>query len=297
MNGIGKLKGGIVKELPKNLSVIDLFTKSRDTVELIGIEDLQTVELDFLAQNGMSGPGKKKIIIYDLVESFCKENNLPLLIRELPVIRTNTDGWWRFSWNTFFCDEGIYPYDELYDRWSQISDLCQLRTRDWHRPGDSVLFCLQKSRDSALNKLHQQNYEYLQYCIDTINQIKLNTDRKIIVRSHPRDTLLPKVLQETFPDIEFSSGNSLNYDFQRSWCCITYNSNSAVEAALHGIPLITLDSSSPAREVSHHSISDIEKNVDFNLHSWLKKISFMQWSPEEIHSGKAWSFLKKVYPH
>lgn len=289
-----KLTGGMLKDLPKNHSILDLFKNTEDTLEFINIENLGNLKLDFLAQNGMAGPGKKNLFLYEFVENFSKQNNIPLLVRELPVIRTNTNGWWRFSWGSFFCDRGLYPYDEEYNRWNEISQKCDLTIKKWNRPGSSILICLQKSRDSALNKLHANNYEYYQYCVDLINDVKLHTDRPIIVRAHPRDILLAKNLQEKFFDIEFSMSNSLEFDFNRAWCCITYNSNSAVEAVLHGLPSITLDTSSPAYDVSHHFIKNIEDDVSFDLDSWLKKIAFMQWSPDEILSGKAWYYIKKI---
>lgn len=289
-----KLIGGIVKELPKNHSILDLCRNSNDSLELISVNDLEELELDFLAQNGMAGPGKKNLPIYQTAESFSKKNSIPLLIRELPVFRVKTEGWWRFSWHHFFCDEGLYPYDDTYNRWDEFSKLFNISVKDWNRPGDSVLICLQKSRDSALNKLHSKNYTYQEYCINLINEIKSKTDRNIIIRAHPRDILLARTLEEIFKGLEFSFNNHIDYDFSRAWCCITYNSNSAVEAVLNGISSIVLDSSSPAYDVSHHSIEHIETNSEFDIENWLRKIAFMQWSPEEIISGKAWYYIKKI---
>lgn len=293
-----KLIGRVVKDLPKNHSILDICRNSNDSLELISVSELEKLELDFLAQNGMAGPGKKKLSIYQTVESFSKKNNISLLIRELPVIRhADTADWWRFSWNHYFLDRGIYPYDAAYDRWTELRNKLDIKIHDWRSLGDKILFILQKPLDSALNKLHDNQISYESYCIEVIEQIKKNTDRSVVLRKHPRDpsTLIHR-LKGIFPEIEISQNKLLLEDLNDSHCVVTYSSTSSVESVFYGIPTVTLDPSCVATEVSHHSLEDIENLIEFDRDSWLKKLAFMQWSPEEIQSGKTWSFLKECFP-
>jgi hypothetical protein len=293
-----KLKGGLVKELPKNHSILNLFKNTEDTLDLISVSGLEELELDLLAQNGMAGPGKKNLSIYQTVENFSITNDVPLLIRELPAIRhTETTDWWRFSWNHYFLDKGIYPYDDAYDRWTELKSRLDIKIYNWRSLGEKILFILQKPLDSALNKLHVDQISYESYCIDVIKKIKEHTDRSIVLRKHPRDpSTLIRRLGEIFSDIEISQNRSLLEDFNDSHCVVTYNSTSSVESVFYGIPTICLDSSCVATDVSHHSLKDIENLVEFDRSDWLKKLAYMQWSPEEILSGKTWSFVKDCFP-
>lgn len=286
--------GIAVCELGKNHTLPLLTSNSEDIIKLISFEKIKSLDYDFIAQNGMAGPGKKRLYIYEFIEKFCKDQTIPLLIRELPAIRKEqTAGWWRFSWNHYFLDEGIYPYDDSYDRWSELQKKFNIEIKKWHRPGNLILICLQKPMDSALNRLHGKNISYQDFCIDLIKQIKKISDRQILIRPHPKDpTELVSNLKSLFFDLEFSNSALIEEDLNRSWCMITYNSTSSVESIINGIPTITLDPSTVSREVSFHSLNDIETDVNFDREDWFKKIAFMQWSEEEIKSGYVWNLLK-----
>lgn len=288
------LKGIVVKELGKNLTIPPLVKNSEDTIEVIEFNKIESSKFDFIAQNGMAGPGKKYLHMYEFTEKFCKDKKIPLLIRELPAIRNEqTSGWWRFSWNHYFLDEGLYPYDDSYDRWSELQKKFNIEIKDWHRPGDIILICLQKPMDSALNRLHIKNFNYQDFCIDLIKKIKKVSDRKILIRPHPKDpTDLIVNLKLLFPNIEVSTSESIQEDLNRSWCMITYNSTSSVESVFYGVSTITLDTSAISTEVTSHTLDDIESDINFDRNNWLKKIAFMQWSEEEIKSGYVWKLLK-----
>jgi hypothetical protein len=290
------MRGIVIKELGKNLTIPTLVSHSRDTIDVVKFDDIQSLQYDFIAQNGMAGPGKKYLHIYQFTEKLCKDQKIPLLIRELPAIRNEqTSNWWRFSWDHYFLDEGSYPYDDSYNRWEELQKKFNIEVNDWHRPGDSILICLQKPMDSALNRLHTQNIDYEIFCIDVIKKIKKISRRKILIRPHPKDpTNLINNLKLLFSDIEISTSVCIKKDLEKSWCMITYNSTSSVESVIYGIPTITLDSSAVSAEVTLHSLDDIESDIRFNRDSWFKKIAFMQWSDDEIKSGYVWSLLKKI---
>lgn len=287
-------RGIVVKELGKNLTIPPLVKNSKDIIDIIEFNDIKSCELDFIAQNGMAGPGKKHLHMYQFTEEFCKNLKIPLLVRELPAIRNEqTSEWWRFSWNHYFLDEGIYPYDDSYDRWSELQKKLHIEIKNWHRPGGLILICLQKPMDSALNRLQIENFNYQDFCIDLIKKIKKISGRKILIRPHPKDpTALIVNLKLLFPDIEVSTSESIQEDLNRSWCMITYNSTSSVESVFYGVSTITLDTGAVSAEVTSHTLDDIESDINFDRNNWFKKIAFMQWSEEEIKSGYVWKLLK-----
>jgi hypothetical protein len=308
---INECKGAKIKFLNRMIE-----STGEDSLHRISINNIKKKNSDFLLkqnyhfilQNGM----KKKTRLaeeYELVEKFSLENNIPILIRELPVLRRicidkvdkNTpykERWFRFSWQSFFMDEGIHPYDPSYDRWGELKQKYNIEVRDWHRYGDYVLICLQLDGDSALNRLIYNDIEYKEYCYQKILEIKKQTDRPILIRNHPLDASVGKFLNNKFEkdnQVSFSNKEDLYEDLDRCWCMITYNSTSCVEAMLYGVPVITLDSSAVTHSLGF-DISKIETNHYPDRDCLLKKIAFMQWTGEECSSGYVWKLLKDTMP-
>jgi len=271
-----------------------------DECVMANFEDLQNIDFDFFVQNGM----KKKSRPNNEVYEFAENSGKPVLIREAPVLRMINNGsqtkisfddqWNRFSWNSFFADEGLHPYDSSYDRWTELSKKYNIEIKDWKRRGDSVLFNLQKDGDSALNRLTYNGIDYKEYCVEKIKEIKKYTDRPIIIRKHPLDNIIAPYLQEIFTNIKFSENKNLYDDLDRSWCMVTYNSTSCVESSLYGTPTITLDSSAVSWPVSQHSLENIEQSHDVDRLEWCKRIAFMQWKGTELEDGYVWKLLKNL---
>lgn len=297
------MKKGIVLKTSKQhklkrLSII--FESSGDSFSFSDIAKLKDLEFDFFFQHGIKKPARQNNDVFEFVENYGK----PILIKEAPPIRELQisssikspieDQWMRLSWNSFFMDDGIHPYDPSYDRWDYLQKTYNLRIEDWKRRGNYILFNLQEIEDSSLNRLHYNNIDYKKYCIDIINEIKAHTDKPILIRPHPKDTLLAKWLKQQNLNVEFSDMRPFKEDLNRAWCLVTYNSTTCVESTLYGTPTIVLDSSAVSWEVSQQSISNIENKHDIDRSLWLKKIAFMQWKGTELKNGYAWALLKSL---
>lgn len=76
--------------------------------------------------------------------------------------------------------------------------------------------------------------------------------------------------------------------------CVTWNSNSGVDAALAGVPVIACDEGSMALDVASHAVSDPLVTPD--REDWCNRLAWRQWSPEEMRSGYAWDHVGKVLP-
>lgn len=308
---INECKGAKIKFLNRMIE-----STGEDTLQRISINNIKKKHSDFLLkknynfilQNGMKKK-TRKASEYEIVENFCLENNVPILIRELPVLRqiclgktdkhtSYRERWFRFSWNSFFMDEGIHPYDPSYDRWNELKKSHNIDVRDWQRYGDYVLFSLQLDGDSALNRLLYNDIDYKEYCYKKILEIKEHTDRPIVIRNHPLDASVGKFLSTKFKDdtsVTFSDNENLYDDLNNAWCMVTYNSTSCVEAMLHGVPVITLDSSA-VTHLLNFSLDNIEKDFFPDREELLKRIAFMQWTGEECSSGYVWKLLKDFMP-
>ena len=72
---------------------------------------------------------------------------------------------------------------------------------------------------------------------------------------------------------------------------VTFNSNTAVEAALAGCPSIAVDEGSMAWPVAGHHLPDI---VTPDRSAWAHRLAWCQHSLNEMRSGKCWEFLNSL---
>ena len=84
-------------------------------------------------------------------------------------------------------------------------------------------------------------------------------------------------------------GGTLADAFAGAAVVITFNSNTGVESVLAGIPTVTLDQGSMAREVSAHSIGDITRP---DRSDWAARLAWCQFEMAEIKSGFAWECIR-----
>lgn len=148
--------------------------------------------------------------------------------------------------------------------------------KDWN-PGSNIVVCGQVPWDAAVE--HTDHREWLQKIVRAIFMV---TDRPVIFRPHPKAKL---------PPIEGTiySTRPLAQDLEDAYCCVTFNSNSGVEAVIAGVPTITMDKGAMAWEVTSHSLSDMQYMPD--RQQWLNNLCYSQWTPEEMRNGEAWRHL------
>lgn len=287
-----------------------LTLNSNDKIVTKSLEEAKIQLPDFFLQNGMKKPIRKNNDTYIFAEQQLKEKNIPILIRENCLIRSLNKGihkrdfdnfYIRLSWNSFFADEGLFPYDSTYDRWNYLQKTFNIKVKDFKSRGDNILICLQEDQDAALNRLQYNGIAYPDYMVEVIKKIKKISDRKIIVRAHPQNDYVKNYLQRHLVDqsnIEWSKQKEvkpLEEDLNNAHCVVVYNSTSSVESILEGLPTIVLDSSGAASEVAMHSLEDIENRFkEKDRSSWLKKIAFQNWKGDELKDGYVWKLLKKL---
>jgi hypothetical protein len=121
---------------------------------------------------------------------------------------------------------------------------------------------------------------------DLVKQIRLYSNRPIIIRSHPRSRVrqsitdpkvkyqIPRFISNSYDDFDVS------YDYH---CVVNHNSGPGIQAAIYGTPIIC-DSSSLAFPVSD-KISNIENLSLKDRETWLVELSHTEWTVEEIDQG------------
>lgn len=137
---------------------------------------------------------------------------------------------------------------------------------------------------------HQQSQQWKgmpnmsQWIYDTVAKIRKVTDRNIVVRPHPRSPVhvnIPGVTVKS-PRLIYGTYDSFDIDYNYH-CVVNYNSGPAVQAAIHGVPVIC-DSSSLAGELSG-AFENIETISLPPREEWFLKLCHTEWTVDEISRG------------
>lgn len=270
-------------------------------------------EVDIFVQSNQLGQKYKKL---DKYYYYILESKKPFIVVESAVFRRNVEAYpssksyHRFSWFSYFRDQGNYNNDNCPpDRWEQIQQDQNIEIKDWKttRSTDSILLILQRPGDSSLVDLVKQYGNYENFLIATVEEIRKNTDRKIIVRPHPSRAKwqIDIIERSGLKDIEISQnlgaagalngGDNLYKDFENSHAVIGFNSNALTESACAGIPTFSLSSSSMAWEISNTDLSKIEMPIYPDRQQWLNNLGYTQWRYDEVERGDPYHHLMKIY--
>jgi hypothetical protein len=123
-----------------------------------------------------------------------------------------------------------------------------------------------------------------QWINDTVALIQQYTDREVVVRRRTMNRT-NRLVEDTFI-------NQLQQDIN---AVVVYTSNCAVESAMHNIPVVSLGRTG-AVQVCPFDIKQIDSlpNVDTDLkESWLRHLSYSQFTNEEMSDGTAWRILNE----
>lgn len=246
---------------------------------------------------------------------YIKESGKPYLVMESSPFRKNIfpvgdskNHYYRLGWNHFLRSGQFNNKNSPPDRWNHIKKLQNIQIKDWRINQDgNLLLCCQKTGDSTLNSLYENYNNYSEWIDDTIQLIQKFSDRHIVIRPH---LLGSKKINWTdftkkYKNVSLSTtwqnrdkmegGEGLQYDFDRAYAVISYNSNSLVESICEGIPSFPLSKESIIWDIGNR-IENLE-NPDLNIDrsQWLYDAGYMIWNAEEINNGIAWNHLKGVY--
>jgi hypothetical protein len=137
---------------------------------------------------------------------------------------------------------------------------------------------------------HQRSLQWqgqptmLDWVHTTVDQIRQHSDRKIIVRPHPRSPISLNIpgVEVGLPRQIVGSYDDFDIDYN-CHCVVNHNSGPAVQAAIHGTPIIC-DSSSLAGEISG-KFEDIETAELPDREDWFLKLCHTEWTVSEIAQG------------
>jgi hypothetical protein len=276
--------------------------------KIVPWEDQDTIlSADIYIQNNIIGQKRKKLNKY---YQFILDSNKPFIVTESAVFRRNMIqppnpmSYHRYSWTSYFQDEGDYRNkNSPADRWLRIQKEQRIEIKEWRTKGEYVLVILQRPGDSSLKNLLEKHNTYEGFVKYTLDNIRANTDRPIRVRMHPLRQEQQLEILKNF-DVEISTntqgagllegGDGLYEDFRNAYAVVGFNSNALTESVCEGIPTFSLCPSSMAWECSNKHLENLESLEYFDRNQWLYNLGYCQWREDEIARGDPWIHLLKT---
>lgn len=151
----------------------------------------------------------------------------------------------------------------------------QFAMKPWKQGGDYALIFGQVPGDASL-----QGRDMMPWYEQAAEEAKAY-GLPVKFRQHP--LALKKVGVQKVRGAIASTG-SLEDDLNGAAVAITWNSNSAVDAVLAGVPTVTMDEGSMAWGVTAHEIGKV---VRPDRTDWASALAWKQWTADEIRSGAA----------
>lgn len=292
-----------IEEMYRNHPIPDL-----PNFKIVPWNDQDTIQsADVYIQNNIISQKRKKFKKY---YQFILDSNKPFIVTESAVFRRNMVqppnpvAYHRYSWTSYFQDEGNYcNTNSPPDRWLRIKDEQNIEIKPWRKRGKYILVILQRPGDSSLKNLIEQHTSYEGFVKYTLDEIKKYTRKPIRVRMHPlRQEQQLEILKNFDVDISdnthgselLEGGDGLYADFADAHAVVGFNSNALTESICEGIPTFSMCPSSMAWQCSNKTLKLLEQPMTFSRQQWLNNLGYCQWREDEIAKGDPWFHLIKA---
>lgn len=184
-------------------------------------------------------------------------------------------GWGGLNGHADFCVPDNPPGDR-FDR-----NFCQ-HWRPWKPAGSYVLIMGQVPGDASL-----RGRDLRPWYVETARAAATAYGLPVYLRPHP--AALRRGLWRQVTSVQ-EMGGPLDHALSMAHVVITWNSNSATDAVLAGVPAVTLDPGAVAWPVSGHEIG--ERIMPDERLAWARRMAWCQWTIDEIADGTAWAQLR-----
>lgn len=209
-----------------------------------------------------------------------RSENKPVIVLEVGALHRNV--MWKVGINGINADANFGQNGNDSSR----ADALGLKLQPWTDKQDGhILICTQHDKSEQW----RDQPGISTWVLETIEHIRTQTDRKIIVRPHPRCKLAgiehefqnvslqkPQYIEGTYDDFDL--------DLTNTYAVVNWSSNPGTQAVIEGVPVY----------VSRHSLSYGVGNPiygDYNNPSkpdrqqWLNDLAYTEWSVPEISQG------------
>jgi len=163
--------------------------------------------------------------------------------------------------------------DSPSDRWEKHG----VPVKDWKQGGEYILLLGQVPGDYS-----HRHTDINGFYLEALAQLGGGA-LPVVFRPHP-------LSRGGNPGCMVDASATLEQALSKAAYAVTFNSNSAVDAVLDGVPCITMDEGSMAWDVTGH---EWEQPPTPDRTQWLHDLAYCQWSEDEMREGIAWQHLKK----
>ncbi len=169
------------------------------------------------------------------------------------------------------------------DRWRALfPDFLQ----PWKPDGDYALLIGQVPGDASLGGI-----DLTDWYAETAQTITATTGLLVVFRPHPVALERGQARDVTGT---ITLGGALETALDGAAVVATFNSNTAVDAVLAGVPTWTADAGSMAWDVAGHDFAKMPPTPDRD--AWAHALAWCGWTIDEIAAGAAWEHLRTINP-
>lgn len=164
------------------------------------------------------------------------------------------------------------------DDWARFESVAKMKPWRYRDPRDAVVIMGQCAGDEATKGVDLDAW----YAKAAAAARRLYPEGELWFRPHPLQPFVRVDGVRTLP------GNAdFSYAMLRTQAVITYNSTSAVDAILEGVPAHCDDPcGSMAASVARHGLDEPAEPTD--RERWAKRLAWTQWTRREISVGTPW---------
>ena len=175
-------------------------------------------------------------------------------------------------------------YDYVTERDLHRPEKLGLKLLDWSVTGEHILLCTQHHTSQQW----ADKEDLRSYIENTITAIRKFSDRKIVLRSHPRNRVAHDIIGK-FKNVVHIPAKAINEsdDFyqalENTFVTVNYSSSPGIESIIRGTPAI-VGHKSLARPMGSE-FEEIESPRRPDRSQWFRDICHTEWSQEELEEG------------
>jgi len=196
-----------------------------------------------------------------------------LIIIDTPVLLRSTPNgpfYRRVGIDSLFADWGDFNNRNVSaERRNMLFEKNELKLSNLRDNNGGIIIFMQRFFDASLKGRERFRPDrYLNWLKTVITGIRKESERKIIIRPHPeslRDSTESKLIESfrktlQYHDVRFDTEKSpIQKALQGAFASVTFNSGSAIDSLLHGIPCVVYDPGSFAWSITPHSVQQLEE--------------------------------------
>lgn len=211
----------------------------------------------------------------------------PIIIIDVGAIRRNQT--WRIT-----LQNNAYLAGRGHDQ--KRRDTLGLALRPWNARGRNIVIAMQRPDSNQWCDMPNSDV----WLHDTIQKIRIYSQRPILIRSHPRYPLASHPADTSVQSPQHIAGTYDDFDFNQclddAWAVINWNSTPGILSVLKGVPAF-VGHSSLAAPVANLDIANIETPTRPDREQWANDLAWTEWTLEEIGKGEPQQFLLDLLRH